>query len=64
MLERSPDGRVAKSSVHALAVVVVDVLEEEPSEVLLVDHNHVIEQLAPNGSNPTFRGAVLPGGSH
>jgi hypothetical protein len=46
--------------VHALAVVVLDVLEKEPSKVLLVEWDDVDEQLATNGPNPPFREAVLP----
>jgi hypothetical protein len=49
--------------VHALAVLVLDVLEEEASKVLLVDWDDVVEQLATNGSNPAFREAVLPRGA-
>jgi hypothetical protein len=60
-LHRSPCGRVAESSVYSLAVVILDVLEEEPSKVLLVDGDDVVEQLATNGPNPPFRQAVLPG---
>ena len=45
-LRRSADGRVAESSVHALAVVVLDVLEEKQSKVLVVGRDDVVQSLA------------------
>jgi hypothetical protein len=59
----SPGGRVAESSVDALAVVVLDVLEEEASKVLLGDRDGVVEELATHGSNPALGEAVLPQGA-
>jgi hypothetical protein len=43
LLDRSPRWRVAESSVHAVVIVVLDELEEEPSEVILVEWDDVIE---------------------
>jgi hypothetical protein len=49
--------------VHALAVGVLDGLEAEPSGGLVVDHDYVIEQLAPSrmlpiqlSAEPFYRG--------
>ena len=52
--------RVAKAGVHSFFVVVVDVLSENSAKVLFVDHYHVIEELSPHSSNPSFRDPVLP----
>jgi hypothetical protein len=46
--------------VYSLLVVVLDVLAEKPPQVLLVDHDHVIEQLSPDGPDPALCDPVLP----
>jgi hypothetical protein len=60
VLDCSPHGRVAKSRVHALAVVILDVLEKEPPKVLLVDRDDVVDEFAPDRPDSAFRRPVLP----
>ena len=60
LLDGSARVRVAESSVRTLAVVVPGVLQQESSEVFLVDWDDVVKQLATNGSNPAFRKPVMP----
>ena len=55
--------RVAKAGVHSFVVVVVDILAKESPQVLLVDHNHVIEKLSFDCSNASLCDPVLPGAS-
>ena len=43
-----------------VGVVVVDVLAEESSQVVLVQDDDVIEELATYGTDDTFRGPVFP----
>jgi hypothetical protein len=46
--------------VDSIVVVVVDVLAKESPQVPLVDHDHVVKQLATNGADPALRDSVLP----
>jgi hypothetical protein len=52
--------RVAKAGVHSFFVVVVDILSKESPQVLLVDDYHVIKELSPHSSYPSFCDPVLP----
>ena len=45
-LSGAPSGRVSQARVHPLGVVVRDVFGEEPPEVTLAEHDHVIQELA------------------
>ncbi len=44
-------------------VVVVDVFAEETLQVLLVQDNHVIQQLTASAADPSRGDSVLPGAS-
>ncbi len=44
-------------------VVVVDILAKEAPQVPFVHHDHVVEQLSPDGPDPTLCDPVLPGTS-
>jgi hypothetical protein len=46
--------------VDSVLIVVIDVLSQQSTKVLLIDHNHVIEELSPHRSNPSFCDPVLP----
>jgi hypothetical protein len=59
-LRSAPGGPVAKASVDSIVVVVVDVLANESPQLPLVDHDHVVKQLATNGADPALRDSVLP----
>ena len=47
--------------VRAIVVVVGHVLGEHPTEMALVQHDDVVEQLAAHAADPAFGYAVLPG---
>jgi hypothetical protein len=47
--------------VDPLGVVVGDVVREKPTEVALAENDHVIQELAPTGSDPSLGERVLPG---
>ena len=42
-------------------MVGVEVTGEDALQVALVEHDHVVEEIATNGLDPTFRESVLPG---
>ena len=42
--------------VHVPFVVVAEVRSEDPKEVFLIEDNHVIEALSPNGADESFHG--------
>src|ERR1017187_6228098 len=42
-------------------VVITDVLSQQPSQVPLIENDHVIEQVPPHAANPALRNSVLPG---
>ena len=52
---------VPERGVDTLRVVVLDVLAEQPSQVIFAQHDHVIEKFAPNRSHEAFRCPILPG---
>ena len=54
---------IPKTSVDAIAVVVADVFPEQPSEMVLVENDDMVEQLSPNSSCPSFGKTILPGTS-
>src|SRR5664280_1397024 len=41
-------------------VVITDVLIQQPSQVPLIENDHVIEQVPPHTANPPLRNSVLP----
>jgi hypothetical protein len=47
--------------VDAVALKVVDVFSQQPSQVLFVEWDHMVEQLSPTASHPPFGDAVVPG---
>ena len=44
----------------ALGAVVGDVVSEQTPQMLLVEHNDVIQQLSANAAHPPLRRAILP----
>ena len=52
---------IADRGVDALGVVVVDLLSKQPSEVVLAEDDHVIEQLPSHASHEAFGSPILPG---
>ena len=48
----------------SVVLIVRDVLGHESSEMTLVQHNDVIEQIATTAVDPAFRNTVLPGASY
>ncbi len=62
VLDGSRDGCVsAECHVRTILVVIGDMLADETEQMALAEHDHVIEQLAPQCPHPTFREAVLQG---
>jgi hypothetical protein len=54
-------GRVlAERQVRAVVVVIGKELSQQPPKVLLVQHNHVIEQFPPAGTDPALGDTVQP----
>ena len=50
--------------VNAVLMVVAHVLADQPPEMLFVQRDDVIEDLAAATSNPAFRNSILPGRPH
>ncbi|MBW2426988.1 MAG: hypothetical protein JRG86_22285 [Deltaproteobacteria bacterium] len=44
-------------------VAVLDLLAKKPGEMMRVDHNHAVELVALDGSDPSFRGPIPPRGA-
>ena len=53
--------RISEYSVNTLRVVVTDIVAEESAQVLLIEHNHVIDDFSLARSHPALRRSVLPG---
>jgi hypothetical protein len=51
---------IADRGMNALRVEVLDVLPEESSQMVVVEDDHVIEQLSPDASDETLSRSVLP----
>src|ERR1035441_4538358 len=49
-----------KSEMSPVLVVIRDVLSQQPSQVPLIENDHVIEQVPPHTANPALSNAVLP----
>ena len=62
-LEWPPVRRISQPSVNSVSVVVGDVFTKSPTQMVLVEHNHVVEQFAATSADPSFRDPVLPGAS-
>jgi hypothetical protein len=60
-IDGSPGRRITKRGMDALRVVVLDVLPKQASQMVLVEHDHMIEQLPPNAADEALRRPVLPG---
>jgi hypothetical protein len=60
MLGRAPDRRITKQSVDSVGVVVVDVLAEKLPKVVLVQDDHVIQQLSASAADPSLGNPILP----
>ncbi len=56
----SPGWRVSERGVDALGVVVLDVFPKQASQVVLGDHDDVIEQFPPDAADEALRRPVLP----
>lgn len=59
---RSTSGRVfPQPEMGSVLVIITDILSQQPSQVSLIQNNHVIEQVAPYAANPALRNSILPG---
>ena len=55
-------GRVLpQSEMSWVFVVIADIFFQQPSQMSLVQNNHVIQQVSAHASNPTLGDAILPG---
>ena len=62
VLYGTPIGRVlAEPIVRAVQMVVANVVSKESSQVPFVQRNHMVQQLPPAASDPSFSHSVLPG---
>jgi hypothetical protein len=52
---------VPNRGMDALRVVVLDLLAEQPSQVVFGQHDHVIEKFATNRSHRALSSPILPG---
>ena len=59
----SPFRGIPDRSVDALCVVVLDVLAQQASQMILVEHDDVVEQLAADAPDEALGCPVLPGTS-
>lgn len=60
-LEHTPDGRIfVQGHMHAILVVVPDVLLNNAPQMGLAQHDHVVPQFSATACNPALRRAVLP----
>ncbi len=60
MLGGSAHRRILQLRVDPISVVVLDVFSQETLEVLLVQDDHVIEQLPASTPNPSLGYPILP----
>ncbi len=51
---------LAEPEVSPVFVIIAHVLSQEPLQMLFVDGNHMIQQIAPTTLDPAFLHAVLP----
>ena len=56
----STDRCISNRGMDSLRVVVIDVFAEQPSQVVFVQDDYVIEQLSANASDDSLSGSVLP----
>lgn len=49
-----------QGTVNAVFVVIADVIPDDSAQVLFIQRDHVIEDLAATTSDPSFGGSVLP----
>jgi len=45
----------------AMAVKIVEIVGQNPPQVLSMEHDHVVHTLAPNRANEAFEEWILPG---
>jgi len=60
MLGRSPHWGILQLAVDSVGVVVLDGFAEKALEVLLVQHDHVIEQFPTSTPDPSRGDPILP----
>src|SRR5271167_552169 len=49
-----------ESEMSSVLVVIAHVVFQQPSEMPLVENDHVVEQVPPDTANPALRNSVLP----
>src|SRR5271169_5571147 len=55
-------GRILpQSKMSSVFVVIADVFFQQPSQMSLVQNDHVVQQVSAHASNPTLGNAILPG---
>lgn len=50
-----------ESEMSAVLVVITDILIQQPSQMLLIENDHVIQEIPAHTANPALRNSVLPG---
>ena len=50
-----------QSEVGSIFMVIANILGQQPLEVLLIQDDHVVEQVSSATPNPALRDAILPG---
>ena len=51
---------LGETKVRPIVVVVGDEFGKQPLQLAFVEHDHVVEQIAPHGFNPSLGDPVLP----
>src|SRR5438105_4672120 len=54
-------GIFAESLVGSVQMVIANVVPNQPSQVLFVERDHMVQHLAAAASDPTFGHSILPG---
>jgi len=49
--------------VRAKAMIIAEVVREPPPQVVLVEHDHVVQTFAADGAHQAFDERILPGGT-
>jgi len=49
--------------VRAVLMIIAEIIRESPPQVVLVEHDHVVQTFATDGADQPFDARILPGGA-
>src|SRR6266567_3592843 len=52
-----------ESSMRAMAVKIIEVIDQYPVQMLSMEHEHIVQALASDGADQPFDQRILPGGT-